>query len=82
MGVYLYSPAGAKEYVHNPMQTTQMVAAGYTFEPVKKVAKKQTVKVDVKSDDDIRQAAKAAGIGNWHNKKISNLVAELKALEA
>ena len=40
-----------------------------------------TLSVAIPSDDVIRQKAKELGIKNWHNKKIDNLIKEIKALE-
>ena len=39
MGIYLYSPEGGREFFKDPAKSNEMVAAGYTFDPVKKVEK-------------------------------------------
>ena len=77
---YFYSPEecyAEKEDEAEPEETEQEAEP----EAEEETETDEPVLVDPAPEDEIRAAAKAAGIKSWHNKRIERLVKELKELE-
>lgn len=83
MSVWVYRQDEAGKVISSlvaPSRLHQHLEAGYVVDPddfpptFEEADTNNTGKLSV---DEVRAAAKEAGIRNWHNKKISNLKKEL-----